>query len=59
LEFKRSWDRFQVPLPFSRAVVIYGPSVFVTPGDDLAAKALELEGALDRTTDEADLAVAS
>jgi lysophospholipid acyltransferase (LPLAT)-like uncharacterized protein len=59
LEFKRSWDRFQVPLPFSRAVVIHGSPVFVNPGDDLAAKALELEDALDRITDEADRAVAS
>ena len=54
-----SWDRFQIPLPFSRAMVIHGTPVFVNPGDDLAAKALELEQALDRITDEADRAVAS
>jgi len=40
-------------------MVIHGTPVFVNPGDDLAAKALELEQALDRITDEADRAVAS
>jgi lysophospholipid acyltransferase (LPLAT)-like uncharacterized protein len=47
LEFARSWDRFQVPLPFSRAVVVHGPAVLVGPQDDLAAKARELKAALD------------
>jgi hypothetical protein len=47
LEFSRSWDRFQVPLPFSRAAVVHGALVFVGPADDLAAKARELKAALD------------
>jgi len=59
LEFPRAWDRFQVPLPFSRAVVIYGPLVFVGPQDDLTAKAQELKAALDRIYEQADLEVAS
>ncbi|MDD5628817.1 MAG: lysophospholipid acyltransferase family protein [Elusimicrobia bacterium] len=54
LEFHRAWDRFQVPLPFSRAVVRHGPALIVGPQDDLAAKAKELKAALDRVTDEAD-----
>ena len=54
LEFKKAWDRFQVPLPFGRAVVVYGEPIEVGPLDDLAAKAAELKIALDRITAEAD-----
>lgn len=50
----RSWDRFQVPLPFGRSVVIYGEPVRVGSGDDLGAKAKELKAALDALTAEAD-----
>ena len=53
-EIKKSWDRFQVPLPFGRGYVVYGDPVEVGPGDDLAAKAAELKSALDRITAEAD-----
>ena len=52
--FEKSWDRFHVPLPFSRAVVVHAPLVRVGPGDDDAAKAAELEAALDRATARAD-----
>lgn len=53
-EFARAWDRFQVPLPFSRMSVRHGPPVFVGPHDDLAVKAAELERALDEATRLAD-----
>lgn len=58
LEIKKAWDRFQVPLPFGRAVVAYGEPIFVRPEDDLAAKAVEVKAALDAVTDEADRLVA-
>jgi lysophospholipid acyltransferase (LPLAT)-like uncharacterized protein len=54
LEIKRAWDHFHVPLPFGRAVVVYGEPIEIAPGDDLAAKAAELKAALDRVTAEAD-----
>ena len=54
IEVAKAWDRFQVPLPFGRAVVIYGEPVRVGEGDDLAAKAAELKAALDSLTAEAD-----
>lgn len=54
LEFKRAWDRFQVPLPFGRAVVKYAPPIWVGPADDLDAKAAELKAALDAITASAD-----
>lgn len=54
IEVAKAWDRFQVPLPFGRSVVIYGEPVRVGDGDDLAAKAAELKAALDALTAEAD-----
>lgn len=54
LEIKKAWDRFQVPLPFGRAYVVYGEPIYVGAGDDPAAKAAELKAALDRITAEAD-----
>lgn len=54
VEVAKAWDRFQVPLPFGRSVVIYGEPVRVGAGDDLAAKAAELKAALDALTAEAD-----
>lgn len=57
LTFEKAWDRFQVPLPFSRLCVAHGAPVRVGAGDDLSAKALELERVLDAITEEADAAV--
>ena len=54
LEISKAWDRFQIPLPFGRAVLIYGEPIYVGSNDDLAAKADELKAALDRITAEAD-----
>lgn len=50
-ELARAWDRFQIPLPFGRAVVRYAEPIFVGPDDDLAAKARELKESLDRITE--------
>jgi lysophospholipid acyltransferase (LPLAT)-like uncharacterized protein len=47
---KRSWDGFQVPLPFSRARVNIAPPMYVPADADessLAAKREELQAALD------------
>ncbi len=54
LVFRKSWDSFQVPLPFSRAFLVCGKPVFVSPEDDLRAKLRELDAELNRVTDEAD-----
>jgi lysophospholipid acyltransferase (LPLAT)-like uncharacterized protein len=46
--FKKSWDRYEVPLPFGQVVVGYGKPITVEPGDDLDSKAEEIARALDR-----------
>ena len=50
-EAKRSWDGFQVPLPFSRAYVEIAPPIYVSADandETLEAKRDELQAALDR-----------
>jgi lysophospholipid acyltransferase (LPLAT)-like uncharacterized protein len=34
--FLRSWDRFQIPLPFAKCLWIYGDPIYAGPKDDLA-----------------------
>ncbi len=52
-----SWDRFQLPLPFSRAVVVYGEP-FVVPseakGEELENCRLELEKIMKQLREQAD-----
>ncbi|MFH1618581.1 MAG: lysophospholipid acyltransferase family protein [bacterium] len=52
-----SWDRFEVPLPFGRAAVVYGKPVFVSSADSVESKTSELEKNLNRATDRADMLV--
>lgn len=56
-QVEKAWDKFQLPLPFGRAVVVYGEPIEVGEGDDFKAKAAELKAALDRITAEADAEV--
>ena len=54
LTISRAWDRFQVPLPFGKAVVIYAEPISVGPEDDPEAKAEELRLTLERITEQAE-----
>ena len=45
----RSWDRFQIPLPFGRAAVAYSAPFYVAETDRLEDKAAELEKILNET----------
>lgn len=55
----RSWDKYQFPLPFGRIEAVYGEPIRVTQTDDLAAKTLELERALNALTEEAEQLLAA
>jgi hypothetical protein len=47
----KSWDRFQIPFPFTRAVVLVGKPIYVTPAssdDEIAARQSELQATLDQ-----------
>ncbi len=54
----KSWDRFVIPKPFSRVVVVYGVPMTVEKGLDaegLEAMRLQLEQVVNRMTREADV----
>jgi lysophospholipid acyltransferase (LPLAT)-like uncharacterized protein len=55
--FKKSWDLFQVPLPFSGAVMFVAPPIYV-PRDGgpetMQQKQAEMQAALDRVRDDAE-----
>jgi hypothetical protein len=56
---RRSWDRFAVPAPFARVVVVRGVSCAVDPrsrADRFEAICRELEATLERLTEVADAA---
>lgn len=52
--FKKSWDLFQLPFPFSRAVMFVAPPIFVPQDADSEAmkqKQVEMQAALERVRD--------
>jgi lysophospholipid acyltransferase (LPLAT)-like uncharacterized protein len=52
--FKKSWDLFRVPLPFSRAVVFVAPPIRVPMDADsegMKQKLAEMQAALERVRD--------
>jgi lysophospholipid acyltransferase (LPLAT)-like uncharacterized protein len=54
LTFKKAWDLFQVPLPFSRAVMFVAPPIRVpndAESDVLHEKQAEMQAALERVRD--------
>ncbi|MBI4377252.1 MAG: lysophospholipid acyltransferase family protein [Elusimicrobia bacterium] len=57
LVLKRSWDQYQVPLPFGKACIAYGEPIWVDPKDDMEKKAEQLKAALDDITDQAEHAL--
>ncbi len=48
-----SWDNFELPLPFGKAVIVYGEQIAVSETDSIADKAAELEYALNSAAREA------
>jgi lysophospholipid acyltransferase (LPLAT)-like uncharacterized protein len=52
--FLSSWDRYLLPMPFSRNVVLYGEPFPVDPGESDEEARERIEAALDTATNEAD-----
>lgn len=56
-EVKNSWDRMQIPKPFTRALVTIAPPIYVTAEADeteLSSKRDELQAALDHVNERGD-----
>ncbi len=52
--FEKSWDLFQIPYPFSRAVMVMGPVIYVPPDADreqMEKKHAEMQATLERVRD--------
>jgi lysophospholipid acyltransferase (LPLAT)-like uncharacterized protein len=55
-----SWDRFVIPLPFTRGVIIWGDPISVARNagaDEVEAARLQIEASLTAVTDAADAAM--
>jgi len=52
--FKRSWDRFQIPKPFGRVIIQFGPPVKLEPGMDDEDLARLMAEQIDRAEEKAD-----
>jgi len=55
--FQKSWDRFRLPYPFSRAVLVMAPPIHVSTGADseeIEQKIGEMQTALERVRDVAE-----
>lgn len=45
--FEKSWDKFQLPKPFSKAVAVFGEQYYIDADADLALEALVLKDKID------------
>jgi len=52
--FLSSWDRFLLPLPFSRCAVVFAPALERAPGESEEAFLARADVAIDAVTSEAD-----
>jgi lysophospholipid acyltransferase (LPLAT)-like uncharacterized protein len=55
--FKKSWDLFQVPMPFSRVVMIFAPVIRMKRdggGEDLKETLAEMQSSLERVREDAE-----
>ncbi len=50
----RSWDRFQVPLPFGSSAYLYGEPVYISEDKDIKQARIELKDALNQLNQQAD-----
>ncbi len=49
-----SWDRMVVPLPFSRAVFLYGDPISIARDDDVETARVRLENAMNALAEDAE-----
>ena len=53
----RSWDTFQLPLPFARCCIVYGEPILIAPDEDLDAATLRVQNAITELVAQADYAL--
>ncbi|MGL5123945.1 MAG: lysophospholipid acyltransferase family protein [Fusobacteriaceae bacterium] len=55
--FEKSWDKFELPKPFSRAVIIYGEPYFIDENANLEVESLLLKEKIDDLDRKAELKI--
>lgn len=50
----RSWDTFQLPLPFARCHIVYSDPIFIGPDEDLEAATQRVQNAINELVAQAD-----
>lgn len=53
--FNKAWDKFQLPKPFSKAVVVFGEPYIISPDADLQYEAQILKGKINEMDEKAKL----
>ncbi|MFH1715251.1 MAG: lysophospholipid acyltransferase family protein [Elusimicrobiota bacterium] len=51
---EKTWDKYRIPVPFSKAAYMYGEPIEIKKGDDLEEKRKELNASLNKVTKELD-----
>jgi len=51
LTFTKAWDKFKLPLPFSKTVAVYGNPIKIEKEDNLEEKALTVESELNKLSE--------
>lgn len=49
--FEKAWDKYELPMPFARAVITYGNPIKVGKSDNVEQKAVEVERELNKLSD--------
>ena len=47
----RAWDKYKIPIPFSKAIIIYGNPIKIEPSDNLDEKAIVVEQELNKLSE--------
>ncbi|MFA7074246.1 MAG: lipopolysaccharide heptosyltransferase II [Endomicrobiaceae bacterium] len=48
---EKAWDKYKIPLPFSKALIIYGKPIKIEPSDNLEEKAAVVEQELNKLSE--------
>lgn len=52
--FEKAWDKYLLPFPFSKGIIVYGNPIYVGKNDDFGIKKIEIKKELNRITEIAD-----
>lgn len=45
--FKKAWDKYHLPMPFTKAMIVYGEPIYVNKDDNIDEKSILLQNAIE------------